>query len=61
MTLLGETQKESDFSKELEKLVDLNVILKVGSSPVKYRITAQSPSTRVLVLTHPEPMSSLEY
>ncbi len=41
MTLLGETMQESDFLKEMEKLLEMNVIEKVSSSPDKYKITDQ--------------------
>lgn len=41
MTLLGETIQESDFLREMEKLIEINVIKKVSSSPAKYEITDQ--------------------
>ena len=41
MTLLGETIQESDFLKEMEKLIEIKIIEKVCSSPDKYKITDQ--------------------
>lgn len=45
MSLLGETIEECDFLKEIKKLLDMNIVITVGSSPDKYRITDQGKET----------------
>ncbi|MHA2243531.1 MAG: hypothetical protein ACXADY_01045 [Candidatus Hodarchaeales archaeon] len=45
MALLGETIQENDFLKEIEKLLEINVIEKVVSSSDKYKITDHGKET----------------